>query len=568
LIPDSTFNRVPSIRTDALCLVLLAAVTLATYAPILTYDFVGYDDGMYVTENPHVQSGVTVQGVAWAFTTGYANNWHPLTWLSHMADCQLFGLRPWGHHLTSLLLHTLNALLLFSFLRRVTGERAKSLAVAALFALHPLHVESVAWVAERKDVLCGLFWMASLLAYAAYTRRGKRVAYLALVAFFCLGLLAKPMIVTLPFVLLLLDYWPLRRTGVKIASLIIEKIPLFLLSGMSCVVTFLVQQRGGSVMDFDRVPLPARLSNIPLAYVSYLVKTIYPHPLAVFYPHPGTNWAMGPVLAAIAILIAMTVLAVALKRRGPYLPVGWLWYLGTLVPVIGLVQVGEQGMADRYTYLPLIGVFVMLAWGVTDLLHSARYRKILLSILASGALLACVVITSFQLPHWKNVYTLFDHAIQAVPNNLQAHNALGRAYLKRQQYAEASEQFRAVVEIDPRHYGAMTRWATSLRALGKADEAIQLYQSALTINPEYVDAQMYLGMALCERGELEQGVAWLTKALAARPDDADIHYNLGVALARQGKNAEAAQHFAEALRCRPDDAAARRAFEQVQGHTR
>lgn len=566
-VPDTVPSATPSIRRDALCLLLLAAITLATYAPVLTYDFVGYDDGMYVTENPHVQSGLTVQGIVWAFTTGYANNWHPLTWVSHVVDCQLFGLRPWGHHLTNLLFHTINALLLFWFLRRVTGERAKSLVVAALFALHPLHVESVAWVAERKDVLCGLFWMLCLLAYAAYARHGTRGAYLALIVCFVLGALAKPMIVTLPCVLLLLDYWPLRRTQAKAASLVIEKIPLFLLSGMSCAVTFFVQQRGGSVMDFDRVPLAARLGNIPLAYMSYLVTTIYPHPLAVFYPHPGMNWAMGPVLAAIVLLIGMTALVVALRRRQAYLLVGWLWYLGTLVPVIGLVQVGEQGMADRYTYLPLIGVFMMVAWGVSDLFHRAPYRRFLLSILAGAALLGCGVLTSFQLPYWKNVYTLFDHAIQAVPNNLQAHNALGRAYLKRHQYAEAAEQFRAVVEIDPQHFGAMTRWGTSLRALGKVDEAMRLYHAALSINPEYVDAQVYLGMTLCERGDADQGVAWLTKALAGRPDDADIHYNLGVALAQQGKNAEAVGHFTEALRCRPDDADARRALEQLQQHS-
>ncbi len=551
--------------TGALCMVLLAALTLAVYAPVLTHDFVGYDDGMYITENPRVQSGLTLPNVEWAFTTGYANNWHPLAWLSHMADCQVFGLQPWGHHLTNLLIHLAATLALCLFLRNATGRHGASFVVAALFALHPLHVESVAWIAERKDVLCGLFWMLCLLAYASYARRPRLGSYAALVVCFVLGLLSKPMIVTLPCVLLLLDYWPLRREDARIGRLVAEKVPLFFLAGISSAITFLVQQSGGSVMDFERVPLAARLANVPIAYASYLAKTFYPHPLAVFYPHPGTHWALAPVLGASALLIAITAITLVLRRRAPYLPVGWLWFLGTLVPVIGIVQVGEQGMADRYTYLPLVGVFIAVTWGVAEWIPKTPRRGVVLSAMAACALIACSAVTWIQLPYWRNVYTLFGHAIDAVPDNVQAHNFLGRAYLKRQHYAEAAEQFRAVLAIDPNHFGAMTRLGTSLRSLGKTDEAIGLYQAALAIQPGYADAQANLGMALCEKGALADGAAWLKKAVAASPDDADAHFNLGVALAQQGHLPEAVEQFKETLRCRPGDKGARSALEQLQG---
>ena len=363
-----------------LIVILLVAITLAVYLPILRHDFTNFDDDSYITENRHIQSGITKDSIIWAFTSSYASNWHPLTWISHMLDYRLFGPKPMGHHAVNLLFHTLNTLLLLFILKRMTKSVWKSAFVAALFAIHPLHVESVAWAAERKDVLSTFFWMLTMWAYVVYAERPRLKWYFVAVLFFGLGLMSKPTLVTLPFVLLLLDYWPLGRFAGDQKKgpgwrLILEKMPLFAMSAASSVITYYAQQSSKAVISIDRLPLTIRAANALVAYVTYIGKMFWPRNLAIFYPHPGNTIPEWQVVGAFVLLACVTILALGLGRRYPYLPVGWLWYLGTLGPMIGLVQVGEQAVADRYTYLSYIGLFIMLAWGIPDLLRRVGERE-------------------------------------------------------------------------------------------------------------------------------------------------------------------------------------------------
>jgi len=527
-----------------ICMFLIVA-TASVYGKVLSNDFVYYDDNVYVTENYHVQAGLSAEGLVWAFTSFHASNWHPLTWLSHMVDCELYGVKPKGHHLTNLLFHIVNSLLLFLLLSRVTGTLWRSAFVAALFALHPLHVESVAWIAERKDVMSTLFLMLTMLAYVRYVERPGLVRYVLVLLSFALGLMAKPMLVTLPFVLLLMDYWPLRRfrfqesgddskpkrdespntgfQGFPIHRLALEKVPLLVVSAASSVVTFLAQQSGGSVVALVSFPLKARVANALVSYAGYIGKMILPHKLAVLYPHPEAvpTWK---TIGACVLLLCLSGLAIRAGRRRPYLPVGWLWFLGTLVPVIGLVQVGSQAMADRYTYVPLIGLFIIVAWGVPDLLKGWSCRRIVLTVSTGMLLLGFMLYTPTQVSNWKNSTALFKHALHVNPNNYVAHNNLGNA----------------------------------LAEQGKLDRAISHYSKALRIKPDYAKAHNNLGSALAKQGKLEEAIYYLAQALRVRPDYLEAHYNLGSALARQGKLHEAIGHFSEALRIRPDYADARR----------
>ncbi len=526
-----------------ICL-LLVLLILASYAQVRDHDFVSYDDPDYVSANPHLREGFTATSVAWALTAEYAGNWHPLTWISHMLDIQLFGLNPGPHHLMSVVFHAANALLLFLVLKRMTGMLGQSAFVAGLFALHPLHVESVAWVAERKDVLSTLFWMLTLWFYARYVERPGVKRYLMTLLSFALGLMAKPMLVTLPFVLLLLDFWPLGRTfstkpatnamaaraalpksrdwNFAVFKLVREKLPFLILAVLSSVMTFHVQRGSGAVATVHALPLVSRIENALLSYLRYIAKMVWPADLTVFYPYsPRFLWWQ--VAAAGLLLLCVSLLVLRWSIRRPYLAVGWFWYVGTLAPVIGIVQVGIQAMADRYTYAPLVGLWMMIAWGVPEFFIARRNGWIALSTLAALVILACAVCTWKQVGYWKSSVGLFQHALEATANNFVAYNDLGSAIEKQ----------------------------------GRAEEAIACYRKALRIKPDFVLAQSNLGAALGKQGKLQEGVAHLREALRLKPDHADAQNNLGIALALQGKNEEAMWHFLEAIRVKPDHANAR-----------
>ncbi|PYJ08234.1 MAG: hypothetical protein DME25_02015, partial [Verrucomicrobia bacterium] len=535
----------------------------------------------------------------WAFTTGHASNWHPLTWLSHALDCQLFGQRAGAHHLVSVVFHAANALLLFVVLRRMTGAVWRSGLVAALFALHPLHVESVAWVSERKDVLSGFFFLLTLWAYAGYVsrvecrgeggkseipkdsalrvRRSSLYYGLALLGF-GLGLMSKPMLVTLPFILLLLDYWPLGRvTGgeCRVSSvaasgerqdfkletvfrLVLEKLPFLALSVISSVVTFNAQQKGGAVST--SLTVGARVANAVMSYIRYLAKTSWPVKLSVLYPHPG-HWPAGQVAGAAVILAAVFVAVLALARRRPYLAVGWLWFFGALVPVIGLVQVGIQSMADRYTYLPGIGLFMMVVWGVGELVLSHgpqddRTFEWATGILAWAAVAVCAVLTEFQLRNWRDSEALFRHAVQVTKNNYLAYNNLGYYLSGRGKIAEAMENYRKSLEIDPNYEDARNNLGYALAGQKKYAEAIAQYEAALRIRPKHVEVHNNLGNALAEIGKTEEAMQHYRLVLEQKPDHADAHNNLGISLAMQGKVEEAIGHFQAAIRFKPNYASA------------
>ncbi|HVO83821.1 MAG TPA: tetratricopeptide repeat protein [Syntrophobacteria bacterium] len=564
-------------RELAVCLLLLA-VTLAVYWQIGDHQFIRYDDTIYVTDNPHVKRGLAWSSVVWAFTATEEANWHPLTWLSHMADCQLFGLRPRGHHLTSLFLHLANVLLLFVVLNRLTGALWRSAFVSALFALHPLHVESVAWVAERKDVLSTLFWLLTMLAYARYVEKPTRARYALTLVAFALGLMAKPMLVTLPFVLLLLDYWPLDRVAagrrsdepskrrrkkirpseqrLPLSRLVREKTPFFVLVAISSVVTFSFQQRAGAVVDTEIFPLSSRMANALVSYLRYIGKMIWPSGLAVLYPHPGTSlplwWGAGAGLA----LLGLSILVVLVLRRRPYLAVGWLWYVGTLVPVIGLIQVGVQAYADRYTYVPLIGLFIMIAWGVPELLGGWAHARTVLAVSAATALAALTACTWIQLGYWKDSLSLFSHTLQVTTKNYVAHNNLGNALADRGKVEEAISHYAEALRIKPDHAEAYNNWGTVLEEQGRFEEAVDRFRMALKVKPDYAAAHSNLGLALERQGRHEEAIAQYLEALRLDPTYAQAHNNLALALAARGQQDEAMAHYAEALRLRPDYAEA------------
>lgn len=440
----------------------LALLTLATYLPVLAHGFIRFDDPLYVTRNHHVQAGLSWEGIAWAFSANVASNWHPLTLLSHMLDCELFGMDPLGHHLTSLLLHAVSVVLLFEALRRMTGCVWRSAFVAALFAVHPTHVESVAWIAERKDVLSGFFWMLTLLAWVCYVRQPSPKRYAAVALALAAGLLSKPMVVTLPFVLLLLDVWPLRRT-IRIQ----EKLPLFALAAASCVATVIAQS--GAIGLASRFPLRLRLANAVLSYVAYLGKTVLPTRLAVFYPMPD-EFPAWKVAGAALLLAVLTVLAC---RAGRSFAVGWLWFLGALVPVIGIVQVGGQAMADRYTYLPTIGLFLIAAWGLPR--RAAWVAVVVVLALAAG--------TRLQLRYWEDSESLFRHAAAVTERNFIAHLNLAQIHAERGEHGPALEHFRTTLEIRPGMWQAQASLGNTLRRWGRPDKALPHLRNAVRLRP-------------------------------------------------------------------------------------
>ena len=622
---------------SALVCLFLSFAVITVYWQVSQFEFIDWDDELYVTDNQYVQAGLSLEGVRWAFTTLHATNWHPFTWLSHMLDVQIYGMDAGRHHLTNVLLHLANTLLLFFVLRRMTGAMWQSALVAALFALHPLHVESVAWVAERKDVLSTFFWMLTLYGYVCYVERPSPGRYILVILFFILGLMSKPMLVTLPFVLLLLDYWPLKRFNfghsndtdgpvqrLSALRLVLEKVPLFALTIASCVITFIAQKSGGAVNPLSGAPVHdgghavtyyvgygERISNALVSYVSYLGKTIYPQDLSFFYPFrevvPGWQVAI-----AGSLMSAISLMAFWMIRRRAYIFVGWFWFVGTLVPVIGLVQVGWQSMADRYTYVPLIGIFIIIAWGVPELLTRWPKRQLVLTVAMLLLVVVAMVMSWQQVRYWKNSIALYRHAVDAAPNSgfahfklgtalaeqgaldeslshfhealriqpydIRARYNLGLALFQQKQFDKAIEQFAETVRIYPSFEPAQRklnmaramqsrlakseigqdsivahmRQGIELEKQGRFSEAAGEYEKALKLNSNNINAHQKLGVVYYRLGRIDQAIGHYREVVRIQPNSPVAHYNLGLAFVEQNQVDAAIEHYREALRIKPD----------------
>ena len=593
-------NTLPSIGLS----LGLALMTLAAFWQVRLFDFVCFDDFEYVAHNPNVLQGLSLAGLSWAFTSTGVGNWHPLTWLSLMLDVTLFGPDPGRIHLVNLLLHALNVVILFHLFRRMTGTLWPSALTAALFALHPQHVESVAWIAERKDVLSTFFWLTTMVAYAWYVERRTVGRFAAALCLFALGLMAKPMLVTLPFVLLLMDYWPLNRMAPagrdsrSLSFLIWEKLPFFALTLASSVITYLVQHTAGATRLSETLPLVYRAGNASWSYLAYIGRTLWPRDLAVLYPHAARDLPVWLGAAAGVTLLLITLLFLRMVRRRPYLTVGWLWYLGTLVPVIGLVQVGRQANADRYTYVPLIGLFMAAAWLLRE---TALRRPKLRPALAALSLLAVLALgwgAWNQCRVWKNSHTLFTHALAVTENNFFIHfqygsyldsegdirgalshlnkavrinphhsntqQNLGIAYIHAGDVEQALYHMREAVRIHPGNAAALSNLGLTLARLGKTSEAVKHLTEAVRLEPKSAPTHNNLGFALARHGRMKQAEDHLRTAVRLEPQYASAHGSLGVVLAIQGRFEEAEAHFQEALRIQPDDEGTRRNLERVR----
>jgi tetratricopeptide (TPR) repeat protein len=557
LAGSETNNGAAASRASRLgvCLALLA-LTAVVYARTTRFDFVNFDDADYLTGNRHVQEGLTRASLAWAFTSTRSANWHPLTWLSHMLDWRLYGARAGGHHATSVALHLANTLLLLVALSRLTGLFWPSAFVAALFAVHPLHVESVAWISERKDVLSTAFGLLALSAYARYAQSLLWRHYLAVLLGYALSLMSKPMWVTFTFLLLLLDCWPLGRlpyltgckTGARAWPVIREKIPFLALSLVSCAVTYWAQRKGGAITPVTALPIESRIENALTSYAAYLEKLLWPSGLACFYPFPREAPGAARVFAMLAVVAAVTFLSLRARRRHPYLAVGWFWYLGMLVPVIGLVQVGSQAMADRYTYIPSAGIFLMIAWGVSSL----RAPSAPLWLPASAVTLALAALGWVQVGYWRDSETLFRRALAVTSENSFAHNNLGVALMNEGKLDEALAHYQESVRIDGDRFNPRFNLGRALARKGRLDEAVAEYSQAIRLKPDYADAYSELCAALARLLRGDEAVAACRKALEIDPEHAAAYNNLAVALVFGGDLDGARQAYGEAIRLNPD----------------
>jgi tetratricopeptide (TPR) repeat protein len=573
-------------RRNTLICLFLAGITLALYWPLTSHDFVSYDDAIYIIDNPHVNSGLSWPNIAWAFRSGYAGNWHPLTWISHMVDVQWFGLRPGWHHFVGMLFHCANTALLFLLLNRMTRATWRSAFVAALFGWHPQHVESVAWAAERKDVLSAFFFVLTLLAYGKYASSLERPGgekseirnpnfeanpkseirrwmpyYLLALALFALGLMSKPMLVTLPFLLLLLDFWPLGRVSrvegggegkVEIGCLLrlfVEKVPFFVLTIASCIATFIAQKGEGAVVSLKTLSFAERLENAIVAYALYLVKMVWPVKLSILYPLHA-DVPLGAVIASVGGLLLVTAWTIWRVRSSPHLAVGWFWYLGMLVPVIGLVQVGMQQMADRYTYLPLIGVFIMITWSVPTWVASNQGAKIFTAA-AISVLVAFLFMTSRQLGYWQNSETLFGRAARVTARNYVAFSNHGQALFKQGRIDEAIAEYEKAISLDSSLDAARLGLGEALMQMGKFDDAIAQFSKVLDIEPENSAARLQLGVLRGRQGKYDEAVAAFSEVLRRDPSNLAAHNNLGNVLTLQGKQEEAVKQFEQAVRINP-----------------
>lgn len=573
-----------------ICLFLFISV-IAVYWQVQNHKFIlKFDDEQYVTMNVYVQKGLNCENIRWAFTSTEAGFWHPLTWLSLMLDYQLYGLNAGGFHWTNLLLHIISTILLFLVLSRMTGSLWRSGFVAVLFALHPLHVESVAWIAERKDVLSGVFWMLTMYAYVSYVDRPGAWRYLMILSAFILGLMAKPMLVTLPFVLLLLDYWPLNRFRLElknnetvirrkiafipvgqrntISLLILEKIPFIILTIIISAITFFTENKHSAIASLKGLSIYARIDNALVSYVEYISKMILPVNLAVFYPHPMTLsypmtlplWQVGFCLL---LLICISLINLYYIKKYPYLIVGWLWYLGTLVPVIGLVQVGLHAMADRYTYVPLIGLFIIVAWGFADLAKRWQHGRSLFSSAAALILICMIIVTWVQLRHWKNNLTLFNQAIEVTDDNYLAYNNLASIFIEKKDYRQAYQYASKAIQINPHLPGIQLNMGIILARFGNTEKAIYHFQKALKLQPDFLDAMKRLGDVYMQQGSIEAAISQYSKVLNITPNDPEMHNSLGIALAIRGKPDAALIHFRRALDLKPDYINAKNNLERL-----
>jgi tetratricopeptide (TPR) repeat protein len=618
---------------------LLGLAVLALFWPTTHCDFTNYDDPVYVTSNAHVKNGISLEDVRWAFSAVVSANWHPVTLLSHMLDCQVFGLNPWGHHLTSILLHSLNAMLVFVWLRQMTGAVWRSFFVALFFGCHPLRAESVVWIAERKDVLSGFFGLLALIFYVRYAQARSAAAattdqvapppapntrlapmarwgwsYGFTLVFFALGLMSKPMLVTWPFVMLLLDYWPLNRVGVgsgrRWLHLLWEKWPLFALSAGSSVATFLAQKAGGAVAQLQNVPLEARLENALISYFRYLGKMFWPEDYSVLYLPPG-HWPLAAVVIAGAGWAGTSILFWLGRRRYPYFLVGWLWYIGIMVPVIGLVQVGVQAMANRYTYLPCLGILIGIVWGADEAV--CRWRALRVPVLSGGAaaIIACAFLTLGQLPYWQDGETLFRQALKVTeaadasavdtasrynlgtahynlggavdhkgkiaeaiaeyqealryrPDGPGIHSALGADFVKVGDSDRAIAELTEALRLKPDDASAHNDLANALDQKGQTDEAIRQYQEAIRLQPDLAEAHSNLGAAFGKKGMVDEAIAQLLEAERLQVDNPLAFYNLGMAFYQKGRTNDAIQQLTAALRLKPDFSVARDALMGLQ----
>jgi protein O-mannosyl-transferase len=545
-------------------LILISSIYLL-YNQVSHFDFVSFDDPIYVKNNPTVRHGLTLEGIIWAFTGVYAANWHPLTWMTHMADVELFGINPGMHHLTNVILHVLNSIMLFFLLHGMTRTLWRSALVAALFALHPLHVESVAWISERKDVLSTFFWFLTMIGYMRYVTHRSISRYLLVAVSFGLGLMAKPMLVTLPFVLLLMDYWPLRRGDFALDSdsirqlvqrLILEKVPLIIMAFAACAVTFYAQSLGGAVSTLERINLMSRVQNAIISYGEYLWKTIWPVSLAAFYPYPK-SFSLVTLSACLIFLIAVTLVVITGMRKRPYLFTGWFWYLGTLVPVIGIIQVGSQSMADRYTYIPLVGLFIMITWGSADLLGKLHYGSLLFRALSAVILGILALLTWTQVQSWRNSETLFRHALLVTTDNYLAHNSLGVALYEKGEVDNAIWHYRESVRIRKDNVNAQCNLGVALAGKKQYIEAFQHYQECLRIKPGYSEAYYNMGVAYSELGKKEDAIRQYEAVLKNYPHHENAHNNLGFLLSQKGDIDGAIRHYLEALNTNPYNVRAR-----------
>lgn len=582
--------------TPLILCILLSIAVLSVYWQVHNFEFLNFDDHAYVTGRPEVLSGINYKSIIWAFSTTEAGFWHPMTWLSLLLDYELYGLNAGGYHWTNLLLHLASTILLFFFLFKTTGALWRSGLVAVLFALHPLHIESVAWIAERKDALSGFFWMLTMLVYVYYTHRPCFLRYILVLSAFLLGLMAKPMLVTLPFVLLLLDFWPLKRIefnnneirklllNSKMLMMVLEKVPLLAMSFIFSILTYMAEKDVGALSEPGALPMMDRLINALVSYVVYLYKTFYPFDLAVFYPHPLT-WPIWKGLLCLFLLIMITVVVFMNLKKMPYLFVGWCWYIGTLVPVIGLVQVGAFALADRYTYIPLIGIFMMCVWGIGDLLNHWRLHKAIITIATSLCIIFLMSATYVQLGYWRTSETLFRHALKVTDNNYIAHGSLALALVEKKQYEQANKHFTVALHIKPDYAPTYQFWGFAMIRQGKRNEAIQYFYRALDINPDFIEVRYRLAEILPEVGRLNEAANQYRAILKKKPKDcqtlnkfgimlvnnnhpneamaefkkvvqlcpthAGAQNNLAVILYRQGQLDEAIKHFQEAIRLQP-----------------
>lgn len=592
-------------RVTLLIYIALAAGIIIAYEPIRHNGFVGYDDNDYLIKNPHVLGGITQQSIIWAFTKSYASNWHPLTWLNHMLDCQVFGLNPLGHHLVSVLFHIVNAMLLFWIIKNITGAIWASAFVAAVFALHPVQVESVAWAAERKTVLSGLFWLLTIAVYVHYTRKPRLSRYILVLLIFGLSIMTKPSVVTLPLVLLLLDYWPLERLRIgeqdsgmfkSAVWLIAEKIPLLAMSVFLSVMTIVAQKTGGAISTSENLPLDYRLANVFLSYIKYIDKLVWPSALAVYHPHPRTGFSLTTVICAVAFIL-LTVFSIYVGRRKKYVAVGWLWYVGILVPMIGLVQVGAQAIAYRYMYLSMLGLLIILAWAVKDVVGGRICLKILTAVSAMAVLSALIILTRIQVGYWQNALTLFEHtlavtknnpaaeqnygfvlseagrldeaaahikrAIQLAPDYVEARHNLGKVYMKQGKINEAVECFSELVKRQDAPAEVHYDLASVLLMQKKYDEAIKELARTLELNPDYPHAPSAMAVALMSAGKVDEAIACFNKYLRLNDNSVELHYNLAVALTMQKKYEEAIKHFTRVIELDPKNAGALNGLARV-----